>query len=74
MKTYHVGIHASGTTAVFQYRRCIDFLSCEILEYLGERATTKAAVKARLKEGYAGILKELNDKHPGRNFTRIVID
>lgn len=71
---YHVGLRVDGNTAVFEYRRCIDFLSCEILKYFGTRETTKTAVKERLKTNRAAVLACLRRDYPERNFTRIVID
>ena len=73
MKTYHVGLRQEGKTAVFEFRRCIDYLSCEILEYLGERETTKAAAKLRLKQTYLSVLAQLHHDYPNR-FTRVVVD
>jgi len=39
--TYHVGIGKRGNTAIIEARRSIDYLSCEIYDYMGERETTK---------------------------------
>lgn len=74
MKTYHVGLLASGHKAVFQYRRSVDYLSCEILEYYGTRESTKTSARARLAECKAVILASLNDRYPGRNFTTVIVD
>jgi len=41
MNTYHIGIGKRGKTMVIEACRCIDFLSCEIYDYMGERVTTK---------------------------------
>jgi len=72
---YHVGLLVVGHTAVFQYRRCVDFLSCEILKYYGKRETTKALARGLLQlGGQVTPLMQLNKDFPGRNFTKIVID
>lgn len=43
MKTtiYHVGFSKRGKTLVIEAVKCVDFLSCEIYDYMGERVTTK---------------------------------
>lgn len=71
---YHTGLLAQGRTAVFQFRRSVDFLSCELLEYYGKRQTTKKAARERLMARKEQALAELNTRHPGRNFRRIVVD
>lgn len=71
---YHTGIRAQGRTAVFEYRRNIDFLSCELLAYTGRRQTTKKAARERAKANKVAALAQLNKDFPGRNFNRIVID
>jgi len=71
---YHTGLVAVGHTAVFQFRRCVDFLSCDLLKYTGLRYTTKKAARERQKIYGAKALEQLNAEFPGRNFTRIVID
>ena len=76
MQTYHIGLAKGGryhggreTTLIVQARRSVDFLSCELWKYLGQRETTKAALKARKAE----ILAAVNTQH-GTKFQRIVID
>ena len=71
---YHTGILARGRTAVFQLRRCVEFLSCELLEYTGLRQNTKKAARERMREHGTAALAQLNAKYPGRNFARIVVD
>ena len=72
-RIYHVGLAQQGTKAVFQYRRDIDFLSCEILRYYGQRQTTKAAAIARLRETKAAVLASLQTEYPGR-FSSVAVD
>lgn len=75
MKTYHVGLLALSNTAVFQFRKSVDNLSCEILEYFGEHLTTKVAAKSRLTPSKkVAVLVDLNSRYPGRNFNRVSID
>ena len=71
---YHVGLLARGRTAVMQYRRSVDYLSCEILHYFGVREITKADAKRALQALRANVLRELNQRFPGRNFNRVTID
>jgi len=75
-KTYHVGLAKGGryhggreSTLIVQARRSVDFLSCELWKYLGERETTKAELKARKAE----ILAAVNTQY-GTAFNRVVID
>ena len=73
-KTYHLGFYRGYTsrtknTVYFQARRCIDFLSCELLEYIGERVVTKK----HLEEHKTELLQWIN-KQFGFNFKRIVFD
>lgn len=54
MRTLHVGllIHKKrngNEFAQFQVRYSVDFLSCEIYEYYGERETTKTELRSRLQ-------------------------
>lgn len=72
--TYHVGLLQHGRKAIFQYRRSVDFLDCEILEYYGERASTKKAARERLRECRQSVLDGLNARYPGRNFRCVVVD
>jgi hypothetical protein len=75
LRRYHVGLLAQGSTAVFQYRTDVDCLSCEILEYFGERETTKTAARLRLQQhGSTAVLADLNARYPRKQFTRVRID
>jgi len=40
-KYYHVGLTIRKNTMIIQAVRCIDFLDCELYDYMGERAITK---------------------------------
>lgn len=76
--TYHVGLFAKrsrkGTLAIFQFRRTVDELDCEILEYLGERSTTKEAARQRLADTKSHVLEQLNREYPRKNFQDVRID
>ena len=41
MAQYHVGFAKRGRTLVIEARRSVDFLSCELYDYMGERVVTK---------------------------------
>ena len=75
MKTpvYHVGLLQVGRAAVFQYRRSVDFLDCEILKYFGTRETTKTTARKRLKETRSAVLAQLRADYPNR-FDSVRID
>jgi len=73
-KPYHVGWYMRGRTAVFQFCKDIDFLNCEIVEYLGKRAVTKAGVKNTLPKHKAKIIDILSSKYPKYNINNIVIE
>lgn len=64
--TYHVGIGKRGRTMVIEAVTCVDFLSCETYDYMGERIITKKQLrdsrydlldkmKARRPEVYGGL-------------------
>ena len=57
---YHVGIGKRGRTMVIEARRSVDYLSCEIYDYMGNRETTKAQLVANRY----GILALMQDKRP----------
>lgn len=40
-KTYHIGLSKRGKTMVIEMVRCVDYLGCEIYDYMGERIVTK---------------------------------
>ena len=46
MKQYHVGLSKRGKTMVIETATCVDFLGCEIYDYMGERIITKEKLKA----------------------------
>jgi hypothetical protein len=73
-KTYHVGLVVNKNKAILQFRRTIDELSCEILEYYGEYVTTKKEAKERLQFSRIRCLKQLNEEFPNRNFVEVRID
>jgi hypothetical protein len=60
MRTYYIGIGKRGKTMVIQATRSVDFLSCEIYDYLGKRITTKT----ELKEKRYGILEMMQRQNP----------
>ena len=72
--SYHAGWYVRKHTAVFQFRRCIDDLNCEIVEYLGLRETTKAAARERLRGQFGATLEALREAHPKYNLQNIVIE
>lgn len=43
---YHIGFSKRGKTMVIEARRCIDFLSCELYDYMGQREITKKQLRA----------------------------
>lgn len=82
MRTYHLGLikgsgdcyplHRNGhraSTVILQARRCIDYLSCSLWKYYGERIITKQ----ELKSNKVGILQAINKEH-NTSFISIVID
>lgn len=75
MKTqYHVGLLVQRGRAVFQFRRCVDFLDCEIMEYLGVREQTKAAAKGQLRRNYGRILSGLQSRYPDKAIGFVTVD
>ncbi len=60
MRTYHIGIAKRGRTMVIEARRCIDYLSCEIYDYLGKRGTTKKMLHERRYQ----VLAMCQEEHP----------
>lgn len=66
------GLYANGHragTLVLHVRDCVDALPCDLWLYLGERITTKRALRAKR----AGILAMLN-REQGTAYTRLLID
>jgi len=40
-RQYHIGFGKRGRTLVIEARRCVDYLDCEIYDYMGVREITK---------------------------------
>jgi uncharacterized membrane protein len=57
---YHIGIGKRKNTMVIQACRCVDFLSCEIYDYMGQRMTTKKT----LRENRYHILAMMQNQKP----------
>ena len=57
---YHIGIGKRGQTAIIEARRDIDYLSCEIYDYMGQRITTKK----HLAYHRYGLLSHLKNWRP----------
>lgn len=60
MKTYHVGLSKRGKTMVIETARCVDFLGCEIYDYMGERIITKR----QLNESRYDLLDKMKSRRP----------
>ncbi len=69
---YHVGFGKRGKTMVIEARRNVDYLSCEIYDYMGKRVTTKAHLKAN-RYGILAIAKKQNPEVYG-NLKYAVVD
>ena len=41
MRQYHIGLSKRGRAMVIETATCVDFLGCEIYDYMGERIVTK---------------------------------
>jgi hypothetical protein len=84
MKTYFLGARiGSKKTIILEARRNIDYLSCELIEFLGEREITKDQLKLNAKNPVMRdeICKRYNDQIKGvfsgvsgYNFTKVRID
>lgn len=77
-RIYHVGLLSletkRGRVAILQYRRTVDELDCEILQYLGTVSTTKKEVRAIMTGTVkTAILGYLNKEHPRKRFVDIAI-
>ena len=57
---YHVGISKRNNTMVIQACKCVDFLSCEVYDYMGKRETTKTS----LRENRYSILQMMQAQKP----------
>ena len=55
---YHIGITKRGKTLVIQARRGIDYLDCEIYDYMGVRVITKAHLHEHRYDILAMMQKE----------------
>jgi hypothetical protein len=67
---YHVGAYKRHNTVVIQVVKDKDCLSCELVEYFGERQTTKR----HLREYKASFLAAIREEIPYfKNCTKIVI-
>ena len=74
MTVYHVGLckdyrKGKGNHVTVELRHSIDFLSCELWKYLGERVTTKQ----HYKDHKYAILDWINRTF-NTEFTKITID
>ena len=63
-----------GNTAVIQIKEDKDCLSCELVEYYGERSDDKAAIKKRFNENKKSLLEELKINWPKYNIKYVSID
>jgi len=60
MKSYHIGLSKRGKTMVIETATCVDFLGCEIYDYMGERIVTKKHLNACRY----GLLDEMKSRRP----------
>lgn len=69
---YHIGLGKRGETLVIEARRSVDYLSCEIYDYLGQREVTKR----HLREHRYNILAlaKLNNPDVYGNLKYAVVD
>ena len=73
-KTYHLGLRKGYTsrtrnTVYLEARRNVDFLSCELWLYIGERIVTKSHLQTHKND----FLQWINQKY-ATNFKHIVLD
>uniref|UniRef100_A0A6M3LFF9 Uncharacterized protein n=1 Tax=viral metagenome TaxID=1070528 RepID=A0A6M3LFF9_9ZZZZ len=47
---YHVGLSKRGKTMVIEARHNVDYLSCELYDYMGRREVTKSHLNAHRYE------------------------
>jgi len=73
-RLYHVGLTIENHVATYHYRRNIDFMPCEIYEYLGKTRSTKKEERARIKANSFEILGRLNRRYPDKDIRRIEVD
>ena len=69
MRKYHIGLRKNKDQVVVEVRKDIDFLSCELWEYMGLRENTKS----NLKENKVSLLSAINERF-NTNFSKIKID
>ena len=58
---YHIGLSKRGKTMVIETRSCVDFLGCEIYDYMGELTVTKK----QLRESRYNLLDKMKACRPG---------
>jgi hypothetical protein len=68
---YHVGFSKRGNTMVIEACRDIDYMSCELYDYMGKRETTKRS----LHDNRYQILDMMKKQKPGvyGNLTSVVV-
>lgn len=47
---YYIGTNKRGKTLIIEARRNVDFLSCDIYDFWGQRETTKQSLKTKRYE------------------------
>ena len=57
---YHVGLSKRGRTMVIETAKCVDYLSCELYDYMGQREVTKKHLEAHRYE----LLDLMKTKRP----------
>jgi len=73
MRTYHIGIVDGGRgRAIVEVADTVDQLHCETLAYLGERETTIAGLRERIKRDQARALNAVREI-TGREFAKVVV-
>lgn len=60
MRQYHVGLGKRGKTLVIEAHGSVDYLSCEVYDYMGQRETTKAQLRANRYD----ILRLMQERRP----------
>ena len=73
---YHIGLRPESWATkplegklIIEARKCIDYLDCELWEYMGEREITKK----QLRENRFDIMRIVNRDY-GTNFTKVEVD
>jgi len=77
--TYYIGICIKNKhTLTVQARKSKDFLSCELIDYFGERITTKKGLRKRLTQAVKkSVLQDYNNRFADNkqyNFKYIQVD